>query len=116
MTTSLIYATASSRDEAVRLGRALVEQRLVACANVIDGATSIYWWEGAVQEAGEAVLLCKTRSELVEVVVARVRELHTYSCPCVVALPITAGNPQFLDWIVAETGDTLVDAGRPPAS
>jgi periplasmic divalent cation tolerance protein len=103
MSASLIYVTAASRDEAVALGRALVESRLVACANVLGAATSIYWWEGEVQEESEAVLVCKTRSELIDSVIERVKELHSYTCPCVVALPITAGNPAFLDWIAAET-------------
>lgn len=103
MSRSLIYVTASNRDEALKLARTLVEARLVACANVLDGVTSLYWWEGEVQEEPEAVMICKTRQDLVEAVVARVKELHSYSCPCVVALPITAGNPAFLDWIAAET-------------
>ncbi|MDO8606201.1 MAG: divalent-cation tolerance protein CutA [Phaeospirillum sp.] len=103
MSHSLIYVTASNRDEALKLARSLVESRLVACANVLDGATSLYWWEGKVQEESEAVMICKTRRELVGQVVARVGELHSYACPCVVALPIAAGNPAFLDWITAET-------------
>ncbi len=72
-------------------------------ANVLDGATSIYWWQGALEQAGEAVLILKTRTELVERLTARILELHSYECPCVVALPIAAGNPQYLDWIAAET-------------
>jgi periplasmic divalent cation tolerance protein len=103
MSCSLIYVTAGSRDEALKLGRGLVEARLAACANVLDGATSIYWWQGALQQESEAVLVAKTRTELVEAVIAKVRELHSYSCPCVVALPITDGNAAYLDWIRAET-------------
>lgn len=102
MSHSMIYITAPSRDEAVGLARALVESRLVACANVFDGATSLYWWDGAVQEEREAILVAKTRSANVEAVIARVKELHSYSCPCVVALPILAGNPAYLAWIEAE--------------
>jgi periplasmic divalent cation tolerance protein len=103
MTGSLCYVTAGSRGEAIAIGRTLVEERLAASANVLDNATSIYWWRGALQQAGEAVLILKTRTDLVERVIARVRELHSYECPCVVALPIAAGNPQYLDWIAAET-------------
>lgn len=98
-----VYVTASNREEAVRIGRALVEARLAACANVIDGATSIYRWEGAVQEDREAVLVMKSRASLIDALSARVRELHSYSCPCVVALPIDAGNPDYLAWIARET-------------
>jgi periplasmic divalent cation tolerance protein len=80
-----------------------VEERLVACVNVLDTVRSLYWWEGKVQEEDEALFVAKTRSELVEKVVARVKELHSYQVPCVVALPVAAGNPDFLDWITAET-------------
>ena len=104
MSQHLIYITAPNREEAVKMARSLVESRLVACANVLDGATSLYWWEGKVQEESEVVMICKTRADLVEAVIARVGEIHPYSCPCVVALPITAGNPAFLAWIDAETG------------
>ena len=97
------YVTAGSRDEALVIGRTVVEERLAACANVLDGATSIYWWQGALQQADEAVLILKTRAELVERLSARVRELHSYECPCVVALPIAAGNPAYFDWIARET-------------
>ncbi len=100
---SLIYITASGRDEGLRLARALVESRLVACVNLMDGVTSLYWWEGRVQEDAETVLICKTRSTLVEAVITRVKELHTYACPCVVAIPIVDGNPAYLDWIGTET-------------
>lgn len=103
MSQALIYVTAATRDEALGLARALLEARLVACANVLDGATSLYWWEGRIAEEREAVMICKTRSELVEAVIARVKALHSYSCPCVVAVPIAAGNPEFLAWIDGET-------------
>jgi periplasmic divalent cation tolerance protein len=103
MSVSLCYVTAGSRQEALVIGRTVVEERLAACANVVDGATSIYWWQGTLEQAGEAVLILKTRAELVERLSARIRQLHSYECPCVVALPIAAGNPQYLDWIARET-------------
>lgn len=98
-----IYVTAGSRDEALEIGRTLVQERLAACANVIPSITSVYWWEDAVQEDTEAALVLKTRQALLDKVTARVRELHSYDCPCVVALPITGGNRAFLDWIDRET-------------
>lgn len=101
--TVMIYVTAAQSEQAMALGRALVEARLVACANVLGGVNSVYWWDGAVQEGQEAVLIAKTRSDLVDAVIAKVKAIHTYSCPCVVALPILGGNPDFLDWISAET-------------
>ncbi len=99
----MIYVTAGSKADALALARALVGERLLACANVLDGATSVYWWDGAVQEDAEAVLVGKTRAALVQQVIERVRALHGYDCPCVVALPIEAGNPAYLDWLAAET-------------
>ena len=98
------YVTAGSREEALAIGRTVVEERLAACANVLDGVSSIYWWQGTLEQASEAVLILKTRAELVERLTARIRELHRYDCPCVVALPIEAGNPAYLDWIARETG------------
>ena len=103
MTPTLIYVTASSPEEAARIGRTLVESRLAACANVFPAMTSIYRWQGEVHDDSEIALIVKTRRGLVDDVVAKVNELHGYDCPCVVALPITAGNPDFLQWIVAET-------------
>lgn len=103
MDARMLYITASSRDEAKKIGRALVEARLAACANVIDGMESTYWWEGKLAEDREAVLIVKTRADLVAAVTARVKALHSYSVPCVVALPILDGNPDYLDWIAAET-------------
>ncbi|MFQ6017412.1 MAG: divalent-cation tolerance protein CutA [Kiloniellaceae bacterium] len=105
MTCSLIYITAGDRAEATALGRALVEARLAACANVLPGITPIYWWGGAVQEGAEVALIAKTRDSLVGRVIDFVKERHSYDCPCVVALPIAKGNPAFLDWIAEETAE-----------
>jgi len=103
MAVSLVYVTTESRDKAIEIGRALVGERLAACANVSGPITSIFRWDGAVQEGDEHVLIAKTRSDLVDRLQARVKALHSYDCPCVVALPIEAGHGPFLDWIVAET-------------
>jgi periplasmic divalent cation tolerance protein len=103
MQAMFVYVTASSRQEALSIGRAVVSERLAACANVLDGMTSVYWWEQRLQENSEASLILKTRSDLIERLTARIRELHSYACPCVVAMPITSGNPAYLDWIGQET-------------
>jgi periplasmic divalent cation tolerance protein len=86
---------------------AVVEERLAACANVLDGMTSVYWWQGTLEQAREAVLILKTRAELIERLSARIKELHPYACPCVVALPIAAGNAAYLGWIADETAQAL---------
>jgi periplasmic divalent cation tolerance protein len=101
---ALVYVTASDRNQALAIGKALVTERLAACANVLEGMTSLYHWQGKLCQEGEAVLILKTRQELVDRIIARVRELHTYDCPCVVSWLITAGNPAYLDWIGRESG------------
>ena len=103
MSANLIYITASNADEARRIGAELVRRRLAACANVLGRIDSVFWWEGAVQEEAEAALILKTRQELVPALVATVKELHSYSCPCIVALPVVGGNPDFLRWVEDET-------------
>ena len=102
----LLYVTASDEDEASRIGRVLVDERLVACANVITGMRAIYRWQGAVQDEGEAVLIAKTQDSLAETATARIKALHSYEVPCVVVLPISGGNEDFLQWIEAETGSS----------
>ena len=103
MSAHYVYITASDKAEALKIGRTLVEERLAACANVIDNMTSIYWWEGKIEESAEVVLIAKTKQELVESLISRVKELHSYSCPCIVSWPINAGNPDYLRWIEEET-------------
>lgn len=99
----MVYMTASNADEAAKLARGLVEARLAACANILGPIRSFYWWDGKVQDEDEIALIAKTRAALVDALTAKVKELHSYSVPCVVALPIAAGNPEFLDWIGQET-------------
>jgi len=103
MTFSSVYITASDKDEAVAIGKALVTDRLAACANVFDGVRSLYRWEGKVQDDQEAVLILKTRAELVDAVTNRVKELHSYDVPCIVSWPIQDGNSEYLSWLHAET-------------
>lgn len=102
---SFVYVTAGSKAEALAIGRALVEERLAACANVFDAMSSVYHWQNAIEESQEAVLIAKTRTSLVPAVVERVKSLHSYSCPCVVSWPLHDGNPDYLQWLAAETRD-----------
>lgn len=97
------YVTCASTEEAFRIGRAVVEARLAACANVLPGLTSIYHWQGRIETGQECGLVLKTRAELVERLAAEVRALHSYTVPCVVALPVVGGNPDYLSWLAAET-------------
>jgi len=102
METVSVYIT-TPPGHAGDLGRALVEARLAACANVLPSVTSLYWWDGALQEDAEEALVLKTKAELVEALTRRVRELHPYTVPCVVVWPIRGGNPDFLAWVEGET-------------
>ncbi len=104
---SLLYVTTGNDDEAQRIASALVRERLVACANIIPGMQSFYWWQGEVQNDTEVVLIVKTRAALVATVTERIRTLHSYECPCVVELPVASGNPAFLDWIGTETAGAV---------
>ena len=99
----IVYITAPTRDEALKIARVLVAERLAASANVLPGARSIYWWQGRIEEAEEAVLVAKTRAALAERLIARVRALHSYQCPGIVILPILEGNPDYLTWLNNET-------------
>jgi periplasmic divalent cation tolerance protein len=101
----LAYITAPDRPEALRIGKALLEARLAACINVIDGMHAMYWWQGRLEEADECVLIVKSSESRKEEIVAAVRKLHPYSVPCIVFLPVTGGNPDYLAWIGKESGD-----------
>jgi periplasmic divalent cation tolerance protein len=103
MSAMFVYVTASDAAEAERIGRAVVVERLAACANILAGMRSIYWWEGKVEEGAEAALVLKTTRERLAPLVARIKALHSYDCPCIEALPIEGGNQAFLDWIARET-------------
>lgn len=100
-----IYITTSSKEEALKIGRDLVEKRLAACVNIVDGMQSIFWWEGKIQESQECVLIAKTTYSKVRALTDRVKELHSYECPCVVSLTITEdeGNKDYLDWLIKES-------------
>jgi len=104
MNACFIYMTAGTVEDAHAIGKVLVDENFAACVNILDGMQSIYRWEGQVCEEREAVLIAKTRSDQVEHLIARVKELHAYECPCVLALPILEGNPAYLEWIISGGG------------
>lgn len=104
MTQCLVYMTAPNDAEARSIARVLVETRLAACVNIIPGMRSVYRWEGEIHEDAEIVLIAKTRRERVPALTAKIKDIHSYDCPCVVSIDIDGGNPDFLDWIDAQTG------------
>lgn len=95
----LVYVTCADAGQARAIARALVEERLAACANIVPGMTAIYRWQGAVEEGAEALLLLKTAAGRFDALAARARALHSYQCPCVLAVPIVAGDPAYLAWL-----------------
>ena len=97
-----IYITTKDEDEARKIGRTLVEEKLAACIN-IHPIESIYRWEGEIEEEGEVAMLVKTKAELADRVIERVKELHSYEVPCIVSFSIDKGNPDYLKWIEEST-------------
>ena len=98
-----VYTTYPSIVEAERAGRALVERRLAACVNILPGMISHYWWQGAIERAEEVVMIIKTRAGLAEPVRAAVKEMHSYTTPAVLVIPIETVDPDYHAWIVSET-------------
>ena len=99
----VVLVTAPDLDTAARRGRALVEERLAACVNLVPGLRSIYRWEGALHDDAEVLLLVKTRTDRLEALSARVKELHPYALPEVLALPASGGSPAYLEWLRTES-------------
>ena len=98
-----VYTTYPSIVEAERIGRELVQRRLCACVNILPGMVSLYWWEGAIERGEEVVMIVKTRASLAEGVRAAVKEMHSYTTPAILVLPIVGGEPGYLDWLMQET-------------
>lgn len=95
----VVLITASSADEAGKIGRALVEERLVACANIVGGVRSLFFWDGKSRDEQETLMICKSRSPLMNRIIDRVKQLHSYTVPEIIALPIAAGSKEYLDWV-----------------
>jgi periplasmic divalent cation tolerance protein len=106
-----VYTTYPSLVEAETAGRALVERRLCACVNILPGMVSLYWWQGLVERGDEVVMIIKTRASLAEAVRATVRQMHSYTTPAILVLPIETVDPDYHAWIVAETQDGKTQGG-----
>src|SRR3569832_1646739 len=104
MAYSLILSTASTKDEAQEIARALVERKLVACVNIVGPIDSIYRWKGEVENAQEFLMVMKTGSEKFEDVREAVKSLHSYEVPEVIQIPIENGLPAYLTWISDSVG------------
>lgn len=103
MELELVYVTTADSEEAVAIAQVVVLEQLAACANVIGSITSVFVWEGELQQSPEALLLLKTHPDSVATLVDRIRELHSYDCPCVVTYKASGGLPAFGDWVGRQT-------------
>jgi len=99
----IVFVTAATADEATRIARALVEERLAACANIVSPIVSVYRWEGQVQEDREVLLIIKTTDARLPALIQRVKALHSYQVPEVIAMPIADGSADYLRWLLDET-------------
>ncbi len=99
----VVLVTASTVKEAEIIAEDLVASRLAACGNIIPGIRSIFQWKDEVQKEEETLLMLKSRSELFDRIEQRVRELHSYEVPEIVALPILKGSQSYLAWLSEET-------------
>ncbi|HVO32348.1 MAG TPA: divalent-cation tolerance protein CutA [Elusimicrobiota bacterium] len=99
MSAYIVFVTAPDSKEASRLSRALVEGKLAACVNIVPGISSRYWWKGKIETAREALLVIKTSSTKYMALERRIRQLHSYSVPEILALPVDRGSRPYLRWI-----------------
>lgn len=99
----VVFITAGSHEEAEKIGNALVEERLAACCNIIEPVMSVFHWEGTINREKEVLLIAKSSISQFEEIMKRVKELHSYDVPEIIALPIIAGSEDYLQWIDNET-------------
>ena len=102
MEINFIYMTAGSKDEARMIGKTLISAGLAACVNIVENMYSMYMWNGKLQDDTETILIAKTTKERLPDLIEKVKSLHSYECPCIVSLPVSDGNPAFLNWIANE--------------
>ena len=95
----LVFMTASSKSEAKKIVRSLLEEKLIACANMIDSVSSVFWWQENIKEEKEVLVIMKSHQELFNKVSTRIREVHSYDTPEILALSIVDGSSHYLEWM-----------------
>ena len=95
----VIFITAANIKEAERIASALVKEKLAACVNIVEGIKSLFWWQGKVDRSKEVLLMVKSRKSKISKIIRRVKSLHSYEVPEIIALPIVAGEPNYLKWL-----------------
>ena len=98
----LVYITTPNEAEAKKIASSLVQEKLAACANILPQVSSVFYWNGKLQQKDESLLLLKTRQDKFLALQQRAKELHSYELPCIVGLPVSAGLPEFLSWVKQE--------------
>jgi len=95
----MLYVPCGNRQEAEKIAHHLLEEKLIACANILDGAESIYFWQGKLEQTRESILLIKSLPEFKEKLQKRIEELHSYSCPAIIQLQVASVNQAYADWV-----------------
>jgi periplasmic divalent cation tolerance protein len=104
MDTIVVYITSPNEDEATKIAKAIVIERLAGCVNIVKGIRSIYSWQGKIEDDAEVLMIIKTQRHLFESLKNRVKELHSYTVPEIIALPIIEGSEDYLNWLKEVTG------------
>lgn len=99
------YVTCKDINQARYIGSALIEEKLAACVNIIQGMESMYRWKGKVESAQEVILLIKSRASLSRKIRSRINDLHSYETPCILDIPIKSGSESYINWILSETSE-----------
>lgn len=103
-TPTIVLVTASSREEAEKIVQRLLEEKLIACANIISPVHSLFWWQGKIDQAQEHLILMKTRRDLFEKLTEIVKSLHSYTVPEIIAIPIIEGSADYMAWLNESLG------------
>ncbi len=111
----ILVLTTVPDDRAEALSRALVTERLAACASAVPGVRSTYFWQGKLEVSPETLVLLKTRDDLAQALAARIRELHPYEVPEILILPVRDGNPAYSDWVAKETAQPAHPSSSNPS-
>lgn len=98
----LVYITTSNEEESKGIANVLVEEKLAACINIITSIESIYLWKGQIEEDNESLLIAKTKAKNIDKIIKRVKEIHSYETPAILAIPIIEGSKDYLDYIDKE--------------
>jgi periplasmic divalent cation tolerance protein len=99
---SIVYVTTSKDLESKKIARKLLEEKLASCINIVPRIDSIYLWRGKIEEDSESIMLIKTKSDLVERVIKRIEELHSYEIPCILEIAVNNASKNYLNWIDSE--------------